>query len=185
MKRLIVIALFVAALCGSLSAQAPDEVAGGTSDLHYSTAVPMTVHSKAHSKAPFNDRTFCRFFLEGVATGSVEELGLGVTAAWVPGRMGVYATYLSTDNYYIFNAGADLRLLRNPRNVDWHLYGGLSFSDNVGFDVGMRLSATRLYTNMDFSWLSFSVGRMRVNSITYTTVGLSVELVGLSALLLL
>lgn len=184
MKRLIVIVLLVAAaFCCPLWAQTPDEVAGGTGDLEYSTSVPVTGRSDMQRKAAtFNNRTYCRYFLEGTMSFT-EEFGLGVTTAWVPGRVGPYASFMSTEHYYILNAGADLRLLRSPRRIDWHLYVGLSFSDNVGFDIGIRLSATRFHLNTDFSWLSFSLGSIYVNGSAYTTIGLSVELIALTGLL--
>lgn len=159
------------------STQHDDEVVGYSSDMRFEQNVPLANRHTVNNSVRFHSRSYSKFFLELEGLYGFDDVALGANFSYVPRRWGCYGSFLVGSWSYWGSAGAVLRPVIEPSELDWQLYAGPAFGfDCIGLEVGTRLALGR-DAGSDFSWLSGSVGMIRlIDGSRYYTIGLSLEI---------
>jgi len=186
MKKTALLALLTWVMMMPAWGQSDDVVISGSNDLRYENTVPLAGNNAINTMKGrrIYGGDFSAFFLEGVTMLSDYDysMGFGCTFGYVPGRWGVYGTFVSEpywnsyyDNTMRLSVGAVLRPVMSSI-LDWQLYGGLSMGRTAGFDVGMRFAPDANGNHGGFGWWSCSIGRLYTTEACYTTIGVSIDI---------
>lgn len=162
-----------------LNAQEDDEIVIGSTDLQFGNQVPLAGNKTLNQIRGISAQDdFSHIFCEGTLCIGYDDIGIGLSLAYVPGHFGGYGS-MQFMTYYnnIYSVGAVFRPVLSLTAFDWQVYAGMAISQNLGFEVGTRLSANGKANEGVFSWLSGSVSRLFVNNTDYYTIGVSVDIV--------
>lgn len=102
------------------------------------------------------------------------DAAVGLSFSYLPRRWGFYTTGMAGFRHGYVSAGPALRLSECGDAIDWHLYGGMTFSRHFGAEIGMRIASTA--NPGGFCWTSFSMGIGYINQGAYVTFGLGMAL---------
>ena len=186
MKRLITIILLVGSFFAA-TAQNDDEVVGGTGDLSFDSQIAVAGNAAVNRMIGVSvyNEPYSRYFVECILAVGDSYNGGGISVAYLPKRLGGYASFIGTDETLIFSGGLALRPVATESFMDWQLYGGAAVGNGMGIEYGTRISANANGNGGAFSWLSGSVGRIVFSQTRYTTFGLSIDLASFLSLLFL
>lgn len=177
-RKLTIIVLLLIAACVPAWAQSDDEIVTGSGDLRFERPEPVATASGLHRTHA--DNNCSRFFLEGsYIVGTDNDYGMGVSLAYVPRHWGGYGALYTLYHRTVGSVGGVLRPVERPRYLDWQLFAGAAFSDAVGYEVGMRFSATADMNGGGFAWWSGSISRLYVDRTAFFTVGFSFDIAAL------
>ncbi len=173
----------------TLRAQNPDEVVSGSSDIGFDSGVGVS----QSLRPAVSEHDYNRFFLEGIlGIEKYGSLGIGGTIAYLPKWIGAYATAVAYESHSMYTVGPTFRPLAGIIGVDWQLYGGMAyaspitrhFDNRFGFEIGTRFAPSANNSWGHFAWWSLSLSRLHVNGNSYFTVGLSLNLISLTGLII-
>lgn len=188
--RRIFICIFLILLLSSARAQNNDEVTSSSGDLEYGSSVSISPSLRKMQNATGSDIEYSHFFVESIlALQENGSMGIGINFAFIPNRIGGYATGTIYNPLNMLTGGLVARPLAGIINTDWQLYGGLAYAQSleaargivnpVGIEVGTRFGARRDTNGGNFAWWSLSLSRLYVNRRAYYTLGLSINLAAL------
>lgn len=171
MKRSIILLLAALGAFMGLQAQSDDEIVGSSGDI---TLPHMSLSAK--------DNDMCSsFFLEGTLLlgsdidGTTPAGGAGLSVAYLPQHFGAYGTANLMRDGIEGSIGLAWRPFTHSRIVDWQLFAGPAFYHGVGFEGGMRFSATKRHNRGEFSWMSASVSYVSLPRWQFVSIGLSID----------
>lgn len=181
---LLVVAGIVPAIAQSNDTE-QDEIVGGTSDISFRKGVPVagnrtlnrlsgTIVAEPQLSTVFVETEVVMGFNDAVQDF---DIGLGVTAAYVPKRWGFYGEYRRSYYSDWGAAGVVFRPVMEPSMVDWQLFAGPAYTtDGLGYQIGTRFAPGALDNTGSFCWLSGSLSMTSVQGCRYYCVGLSLSL---------
>lgn len=184
MKHLFLCISFIL-LLSHLYGQTNDEVISSSTDLQYDNTVGVSSSLRQLQTAADDGIRYNRYFAECILAHQQNgSLGLGCNLAFVPYRIGGYATGTLYNSLSMLTGGLVARPLAGLVRFDWQLYGGVAYADGmgktiarpVGFEVGTRFSTRHNANYGNFAWWSVSLSRLYVNKRAYYTIGLSINL---------
>lgn len=127
------------------------------------------------------DDIFNTVFLEPSIMFSRDDLAFGFNLAVVPGQWGGYVkgAYSHYADWWSF--GPAYRLSNRHQDYDLQLYGGLMightpYPNNVGGEIGLRISGDRTFCNSWYSLWSGSIGFSVINQDIFLTIGMSLPI---------
>lgn len=160
-----------------MQAQSDDEIIYSTDDLRFSENLSHPLGGSASGLKTAYESDCSRFFLEATAIMSFDaNSGMGLHFAYLPKHFGGYGSLHFIDHSVMGTFGMALRPVIHTSFLDWQLFTGMAISNGVGFEAGMRFSASAEANNGAFSWLSASLSRIYLNDNIYYALGLSIDI---------
>lgn len=193
MKHFWILVLLMLPLT-ALKAQSADEVVSGSGDIEFDRNVSV---SQPVRQTPANlqeGHEYSHLFVEGLlAYESYGSLGAGATVAYLPEWIGGYASATAYNSHSMYTFGPAIRPLANIASLDWQVFCGLAyaapitryFNNRLGFEIGTRFAPNADSDGDRFAWWSVSLSRLFVNQHSYFTIGLSVNLIALTGIILI
>lgn len=141
-------------------------------------------HRPEHHYLNNLDSRYCNIFVEGTLLAGSHDVAIGGSFTWLRKRWGFYGSMLGGKHHTYMSLGVALRLSGYASSYDWQLYGGLGGGGrHLGGEIGVRMALPK--RSGEFCWTSVSLGYANYGGYGFMTIGLSLDLVGLSALTLI
>lgn len=138
----------------------------------------ITPNARMHLQESNYSSVFCE--LEGMV--GFNDVAAGAILSYMSYRWGMYGSFLFGVNSNWGSFGVALRPYAQPSPLDFHLYAGTAFGMGLGYEFGFRFAYNGRLNNSGFAAVSGSLGCIRIDGITYVTIGISPLLLLLRAL---